>query len=110
MFGGTVIGECIIDLALVDEERILFVATGLGDGRGFSTVKEDAAAEAPSWAPAGFPLFSGVGIDAYPEGSEKRPCGSSRDSALPRSRALNSGFLARLSQAWKMASRVPWAS
>jgi len=66
MLGGAVIGECIIDLALVDEEGVFAFTVGFGDCRGFAAVEEDAAAEAFGRAAAGFPLFAGLWVDGDP--------------------------------------------
>jgi len=46
VLGSAVIGQGIIDLALVDEEGVFFVAASFGNGRRLATVEKDAAAEA----------------------------------------------------------------
>ena len=66
MLASAVIGQRVVDLALVDQERILFVATGLGDGWTLSAVEKHAAAQAASGTAAGLPLLGGVGVDGNP--------------------------------------------
>jgi len=66
VLGSAVIGQRVIDLALVNEEGILRFAAGFGDGWGFAAVEEDTAAEAFGGAAAGFPLFAGVWVDGNP--------------------------------------------
>src|SRR5262249_7989848 len=66
VLGGAVIGECIIDLALVNEEGVFVFTVGLGDGRRLAGGEKAAVAGGFGGAAAGFPVFAGVGVDGDP--------------------------------------------
>jgi hypothetical protein len=60
------ISQSVIDLFLVDQERIFAFATRLGDSRTLSAVEEDADAVAAGWTATGLPLFGRIGVNRYP--------------------------------------------
>src|SRR5262245_51873373 len=66
MIGTAVIGQGVVDLALVDQEGIFLFAAGFGDRGTLASVEEHAHTHTASWAAACFPLLAGVRIDRQP--------------------------------------------